>query len=185
MGIFNPKPMTYSLIRSTPSLIAVAAVLIFVAGCTQLPTAEVPEPSQSQAEVDPGQTEEPGAQDVAVECDQKNQLAIEEVINSQTKAFGESNYELAYSYASKSFRSGVSLEGFVAIISSSYGPLIESSKLRFSGCLVNPNTGLALIDVSFVQAGEFVYGLRYLVTDTQEGWKVQGASNLEVVGEGT
>jgi hypothetical protein len=185
LGIFDSEAKTHSLIKSTPRLIAAASVLIFVAGCTQLPTAEVPEPSQSQAESDSGQTEEPGAQDEAVDCNQKTQIAIEEVINSQTKAFAESNYELAYSYASESFRSGVSLEGFVAIIASSYGPLIESSKLRFSGCLVNPNTGFGLIDVSFLQAGDFVYGLRYLVTETQEGWRVQGASNLQVVGEGT
>ena len=185
MGIFDPEAKTYSLIKINSRIFASAAVLIFVTGCTPLPTADTPEPGQSQAEPDLGQTEERGAQNDPVACDQKTQIAIEEVINSQTKAFAESNYELAYSYASESFRSGVSLEGFVAIISSSYGPLIESSKLRFSGCLVNPNTGFGLIDVSFLQAGDFVYALRYLVTDTQEGWRVQGASNLEVVGEGT
>jgi hypothetical protein len=185
LRIFDSEAKTYSLIKNTSRLIAAAAVLIFVSGCTQLPTAEVQEPGQSQAESEPGQTEEPGAQNEPVDCDQKTQIAIEEVINSQTKAFAESNYELAYSYASESFRSGVSLEGFVAIIASSYGPLIESSKLRFSGCLVNPNAGFAVIDVSFLQAGDFVYGLRYLVTDTPDGWRVQGASNLQVVGEGT
>jgi len=185
VGIFDSEAKTYSHINITPSLLFVAAVSIFLAGCAPLPTAEAPESGQSQAEPSPSQSQDPEVQNEPTACDEKTQRAIEELINNQTKAFADRNFELAYSLASPFFRSSVSLDGFVAIISSSYGPLIDSSKLRFSGCLVNTNTGFALIDVSFLQAGEFVYGLRYLVTDTPDGWRVQGASNLEVVGEGT
>jgi hypothetical protein len=92
---------------------------------------------------------------------------------------------LAYSFASPSFRSNGSLDGFVAIIAGSYGPLIESSQLRFSSCLINASNGLGLIEVSFLEAGNSVYGLRYLMIETPDGWKVEGASNLQVVGEGT
>jgi hypothetical protein len=73
----------------------------------------------------------------------------------------------------------------VQIIASSYGPLIDSSQLRYSNCLVNTDVSFALIDVSFLQSGDFVYALRYLMTQTPDGWRVEGASDLEVVGEGT
>ena len=102
-----------------------------------------------------------------------------------TSAFATEDFELAYSFASPSFRSNVTLEGFVEIIAGSYGPLIESSELIFNDCLVDSDSGLALIDVRFLQAGNDVYGLRYLMMETMEGWRVQSASNLEVVGEGT
>ena len=42
-----------------------------------------------------------------------------------------------------------------------------------------------MIDVSFLQGGDFVYALRYLMVETSDGWRVDGASDLEVVGEGT
>ena len=124
-------------------------------------------------------------EDGPVECDASLQGGIESTVNAQTSAFSSDDFELAYSFASPSFRSNVTLEGFVGIIAGSYGPLIESSELIFSDCLVDLGSGLALIDVRFLQAGNDVYGLRYLMIETMDGWRVQGASNLELVGEGT
>lgn len=185
MGIFYPKVKAYSRKEINPRLILVSAVLVLLTGCTPIPIDEPPQLDQSQSEPSPSQSEGPNPENETIACDGLTQGEIEEVINSQTKAFSANDYELAYSFASPAFRSNVTLGDFVEIIASSYGPLIESSKLRFSGCLENTNTGLALIDVSFFQSGNSVYGLRYLLTDTQEGWRVQGASDLEVVGEGT
>jgi len=185
VGIFDSETKTYSQINIHLGLLFVAAVSIFLAGCSPSPNSAAPELGEPQAEPSPSQSEDTKFQNEPIACDEKTQTAIEETVNSQTKAFSDSDYELAYSFASPAFRSSVTLEGFVAIISSSYGPLIDSSNLRFSGCLVNADTGFALIDVSFLQAGKFVYGLRYLVTETLDGWRVEGASNLQVVGEGT
>jgi hypothetical protein len=162
-------------------------VLFLLVGCaqpqpnivseSQTPTAEVqPEPTQSEA---------PMIEGGPIDCDARVQGGIESTIKAQTSAFASDNFELAYSFASPSFRSSVTLEGFVKIIAGSYGPLIESSDLSFSGCLVDLSSGLALLDVRFLQAGNDVYGLRYLMMETMEGWRVQSASNLEVVGEGT
>ena len=143
----------------------------------ELPTAEAqPDPTQSQA---------PMTEDGPIACDASLQGDIESTVNAQTSAFSSDDFELAYSFASPSFRSNVTLEGFVGIIAGSYGPLIESSELIFSDCLVDLGSGLALIDVRFLQAGNDVYGLRYLMIETMDGWRVQGASNLELVGEGT
>ena len=158
-------------------LLVAVSVLAMITGCAQLEASQVPEPTASETE--------PAPDGEAVACSGSIQGEIENAINSQTSAFADNNFELAYSFASPSFRSNVSLEGFIQIIASSYGPLIESSQLRFSNCLLNTDTGFALIDVSFLEAGDYVYGLRYLMVQTSDGWRVEGAGDLEVVGEGT
>lgn len=168
-------------------LIVSVFLLVFLAGCTSPapPGTLEPEPMPQQSEPAPDQSGIPEAEEAPVACDQITKAAIEDTVNFQTRAFAANNYDLAYSFASPGFRSSVTLENFVEIIAGSYGPLIESSDLRFSDCLANPNGGLALIDVSFLQAGKFVYALRYLMVETSDGWRVEGASNLRVVGEGT
>ena len=119
-----------------------------------------------------------------MDCDAGVQGGIQSTVNAQTSAFASDDFELAYSLASPSFRSNFTLESFVEIIAGSYGPLIESSKLSFSDCLIDLASGLAVIDVRFLEAGNDVFALRYLMIETVDGWRVQGASNLQVVGEG-
>lgn len=173
--------------KTATRLIITIPVLLLLAGCTQPAALDAiePEATTSQAETEPTQSETPMAESLPVECSAEIQGEIETTVSSQTGAFAGNNFELAYSYASPSFRSNVTLERFVEIIAGSYGPLIGSSDLSFSDCLVNGDSGLALIDVRFLQAGNDVYALRYLMSQTSEGWRVQGASNLQVVGEGT
>lgn len=171
--------------KTASRLLITIPVLLLLAGCTQPLALDAiePEPTTSQAEPEPTETRDPMVQG-PVECSATAQRAIEKTVNSQTGAFAENDFELAYSYASPSFRSNVTLERFVEIIAGSYGPLIGSSQLSFSECLVDMDSGLALIDVRFLQSGNDVYALRYLTIETPEGWRVQGASNLQVVGEG-
>ena len=162
-------------------------VLLLLVGCAQPQARIVSESETPNAEAQPEstQSEAPTIEGGPIECDASLQGGIESTVNAQTSAFSSDDFELAYSFASPSFRSNVTLEGFVGIIAGSYGPLIESSELIFSDCLVDLGSGLALIDVRFLQAGNDVYGLRYLMIETMDGWRVQGASNLELVGEGT
>lgn len=173
--------------KTASRLLVTIPVLLLLAGCAQpqVPEVREPEPTASQAEAEPTQSETPLAESLPVECSAAIQGEIETTVNSQTGAFADSDFELAYSFATPSFRSNVTLERFIEIIAGSYGPLIGSSDLSFSDCLVNGDSGLALIDVRFLQAGNDVYALRYLMSKTSEGWRVQGASNLQVVGEGT
>ena len=165
---------------------AISALLLLV-GCVQ-PQARIVSESETptaEAQPEPTQSEAPTIEGGPIDCGASLQGGIESTVNAQTSAFSSDDFELAYSFASPSFRSNVTLEGFVGIIAGSYGPLIESSELIFSDCLVDLGSGLALIDVRFLQAGNDVYGLRYLMIETMDGWRVQGASNLELVGEGT
>jgi len=119
-----------------------------------------------------------------IDCDARVRGGIESTVNAQTSAFARDDFELAYSFASPSFRSNVTLEGVRGNYCRELWPANRVSKLIFNDCLVDSDSGLALIDVRFLQAGNDVYALRYLMTEAMDGWRVQGASNLQVVGEG-
>ena len=142
------------------------------------------EESAPQGEVEEEDSAEPepaGPQ----ECQEATQLSIEESIDTQTASFGQDDFDRAYSIASPSFQESVTLEGFIEIISGSYGPLIESSELAYRDCMVDSSEAIAIIDVRFIESGNAVYGLRYLMVNVEGTWRVDGASNLQVVGEGT
>jgi len=173
--------------KTARQLLYAIPFLLLLVGCAQPQANFVSEPETPTAEVqpEPTQGEAPMIENGPIDCDASVQGGIESTVNAQISAFASDNFELAYSFASTSFRSSVTLERFVEIIAGSYGPLIESADLSFTGCLVDLGSGLALIDVRFLQAGNDVYGLRYSMIETLDGWRVQGASNLEVVGEGT
>jgi hypothetical protein len=146
---------------------------------------EVPqEESAPQEEAEEENTSEPepaGPQ----ECKQATQTRIEDSIDTQTAAFGAGEFERAYAIASPSFQNSVTLEGFIEIISGSYGPLIESSELAYRDCMVDSSEAIAVIDVRFIESGNSVYALRYLMVKVDDVWRVDGASNLQVVGNGT
>lgn len=144
---------------------------------TPTQTAE-PTPSKTELETQEESTGSPQP------CGEETLNAIQETINSQISAFGGGDYEAAYDFASPVFQASVTLEGFVQIIEGSYGPLISSSSLVFSDCLTNEAETAGLVDVRFIQQSNDVYALRYLMINTENGWRVQGASSLQVVGEG-
>lgn len=167
------------------------ALIALLAGCASSVEPQVAltsaEPKQSpSASPSPSEEEslpEPEASE-PIACSEAAQAGIETTINAQTQAFSNEDFDLAYTFASPSFRANVPLASFVGIIAGSYGPLISSSTLSFRDCFTNPDASVGVVDVSFVQSGEDVYGLRYLMVETPDGWRVEGASNLEVVGKG-
>lgn len=166
-------------------------LLFFLVGCAQVTSdttqpakVESKEPTQSPTpETAPEPAPNAEAETSAV-CSSEVQGEIEATINAQVEAFGAADYETAYSYASEFFRAAVSLESFIVIIDDSYGPLITSSNLVFSNCLTGPQESIGIIDAKFLQQNNEVYSLRYLLLNSGQGWRVQGASNLQIVGEG-
>lgn len=174
-------------------LIAVFGVLLVpvLVGCqspgadgpvvNESPTSEHtnPEPTTPEESLEP---DSPVLQ--LVNCNDGDRVGMENTITSQTAAFGEGDFERAYSYASPSFQDAVSIDAFSALIATSYGPLTTSADLRFGQCLVDSESGMGTIDARFTQGGVDVLGLRYTMQDTPEGWRVDGASALEIVGGG-
>lgn len=139
----------------------------------------LPESTEQQQPADPG------AQALEFEaCGQIVQAGIAETISSQTDSFAVGDFKLAYSYASPSFRAAVGLESFIGIIQGSYGPLIGSSTLSFVNCVVDLTQQEAVIDVRFTEADTEVYALRYVLVNTDSGWRVDGASALAILGSG-
>ena len=139
--------------------------------------APAPDPQRPQAD--------PQADPQARTCSFDVTASIESSIRGQTEAFGAGDFELAYSFASPNFRKNVDLASFVRVIESSYGPLLGSTELRFSDCISNEEQTIGLIDVRFVEGETDLYGLRYLMVLADEGWRVEGASNLELVASGS
>lgn len=182
----------------------VLLLVVFLSGCSIQETAGSSVDSESQQNApsnndpddassddespggDQPETSEPeSTEPELVQCSQTEQSGIERTINAQTGYFAVGDFELAYSYASESFRSSVSLERFIQIIEGSYGPLISSSTLSFSNCLVNREASVAAIDARFSEDGTELYALRYVLVESDLGWRVDGASGLQSAGSGT
>ena len=143
------------------------------------PTESAPAPTpESRPENSP---EDPDASALR-ECSPDVAAQIEEVIRAQTAALAEGDFVTAHSYASASFRLGVSVQAFEALIVSDYEPLLTASRLEFSSCFEDPTYDAAAIDVQLGGAGDGVFQLRYGMVESEEGWRVNQASNLESLG---
>ena len=175
------------------------AALLLLAGCSAVITVEEPEvsspdaqatqpdssPEAKETERDTSDAEGDQSASSAVDCSADLQALIQASINSQTEAFAAEDFQLAYSFASPEFQKNIDLQAFINVISSSYGPLLSSSKLQFSNCYVSQDQSVGVIDVRFIEGSDALYALRYFLVFTEEGWRVEGASDLELVASGS
>ena len=141
-----------------------------------------PAPDKNQPQ-EPEPEPETEPEIAATPCSQTVQAGIESIIKTQTASFAVDNFELAYSYSSDSFQASVTLQRFIEIIQGSYGPLISSSTLSFENCIYFPES-LASIDVRFTDGETLVYALRYVMVESELGWRVDGAGALTEIGQG-
>ena len=179
--------------RDTIRLAQLFLMFGILAGCTSnVESAPIQTPSTSpsaETEVSPVPTEttspspEPecnGGSELEA-CANDVQLTMESSIRSQTEALVAGDFELAHSFASPTFQSNVSVDSFAFIISSSFRPLLTAENLTFSNCLNNQGQDLGVIDVRFVDSEGSLYGSRYLLVATDEGWRVDAAGNLALI----
>jgi hypothetical protein len=176
--------------RAMLRIASIVSLSLLLAGCSSAepasmqsipPASEVP----IEAEVAPPDPQEPESSAVPKECSLETQSLMAATIESQTSAFADEDFEKAYSFASPSFRSNVNIKSFVAIIAGSYGPLIVSTELAFADCVVSEDGSLGVIEVRFVEDGSELYAIRYLMVLTQEGWRVEAATELRVIAKGS
>ena len=161
---------------------------LLLAGCVmsapeQDVQAELPEQESSTPAPEENQPQEPEPEIETTLCSQTVQAGIESTIKTQTASFAVDDFELAYSYSSDSFQASVTLQRFIEIIQGSYGPLISSSTLSFENCIYFPES-LASIDVRFTDGETLVYALRYVMVESELGWRVDGAGALTEIGQG-
>ena len=181
------------MFRTVVSSALAGVALLGIVACSSAPVAEIEEqavPTPGEAPVEPDVIdEEPEADPLdgvnLVECDDLERQLVELPITQQTEAFAEGDFDTAYSMASPSFRAAVPLAAFQQLIDSSYGPLLRTTDLSFEDCLIERDLDFATIDARFTEGGQEVFGLRYVLSDTEEGWRVDGASDLQLVGTGT
>lgn len=170
-------------------VIAAVSLALVLSGCQAVADAEVEPPTTIEPEVvaEPVEPEpEPVEPEISlVPCDDQQREAVSQPITAQTEAFIAGDYEGAYQMATPAFRQAVPLGAFEELIRTSYGPLLESTDLQFGDCIIQSSGGAASMDVRFNEGGIDVFGLRYVLQNTEEGWRVDGASALAVVGSGT
>lgn len=69
-------------------------------------------------------------------CSREQKKLVQAHISSQIDAIAKQEWELAYSYASPGFRTGVAIEQFVFIIGAQYRMLVENEGYEFSACSI-------------------------------------------------
>lgn len=95
-------------------------------------------------------------------------------IKGQLAAFGKEDFESAYGFASDSFQSGRSLEDFVAIISGSYGFLLDSRSYSVGECIKDGEN--FFFDARVTTAAGQEYSMMYALEKTTDAWGVNAAT---------
>lgn len=111
------------------------------------------------------------------ECEPSEVTEVFEVVSGQAEALGQGDFAAAYQYASPVFRLGVTEAAFEQLITSSYRPLIEATRLEVTQCVIDPEREVVSLDVR-VTSDAGVWTLLYLIEGTEEGWRVGGAADL-------
>lgn len=172
---------------------AALGLLVVLVGCTPQASVEGDQPLDAPAQVEPERLEqdEPDGeeqptdaepQEVLSACESSERGQTQTIVQAQTGALGGGDFELAYSYATPGFQSAVSLEQFAGLIAASYQPLLGSADLEFGNCLIDQSATRVALDVVVRTTQGEALGLRYVLLDTEEGWRVDGASDFRLVG---
>lgn len=105
-------------------------------------------------------------------CTSTQADSVTKHISGQIDALAQNDWELAYSFASENFQSGVSLEDFSLVIGEQYSMLIENQGYQFSDCTVTDST---ITQVVAVTSGEQVFSLTYSLSVTGSALGVESA----------
>ena len=171
--------------------VGLLAGVVVVAGCTNTPGAEpgvnVPGPVPEESELAPAPEPEDEAEPEIVlrECRDAERVGAQNTVSDQTTALRDGDFEAAYSYASPSFQDTVSLEQFAGLIIASYQPLLEDVVLEFGDCVAGQDGDELSLDVVLRTDGANSLGIRYILVDTEQGWRVSGASDFRLAGQST
>ena len=95
-------------------------------------------------------------------------------IKGQLKAFGESEPDKAYSYASESFKQANSLEDFASIIVSQYTMLLDLKTYQVVSC--DKDGELYTFKVQITDNQSNAYSMEYVLSFSDKKWGVEGAS---------
>ena len=162
----------------------VLAALFVLAGCSAVSdekSSPLPQETPDATTETPAEELEP--QMILRDCRDSERVGAHNTVTAQTDALRAGDFEAAYSYASPSFQDTVSLEQFAGLILASYQPLLGDVVLEFGDCITDDSSEELSLDVVLRAEGQDSLGLRYILVDTDEGWRVSGASDFRLAGQ--
>jgi hypothetical protein len=106
--------------------------------------------------------------------------SVNKHISGQIDALADKDWDLAYSFASENFQSGVSIEDFTLIIDTKYPMLIENKGYEFSDCTV---TDSSITQEVGVTSGEQVFSLTYSLSVNDSTLGVESAVITKVASQ--
>lgn len=110
----------------------------------------------------------------ADECLAADLNQIHNVIEEQTRAMTNQDFQSARSYASQSFQATVPVALFASIISNEYPFLMQDPIITFNGCQLQGSLNY-LVSASFEVDGAS-YRLDYAMVKEESGWSINSAS---------
>lgn len=113
-------------------------------------------------------------------CNSSVADSVNQHISSQIDALADKDWDLAYSFASDNFQSGVSIEDFTLIIGTQYPMLIENKGYQFNECNVADSTITQEVDVT---SGKQVFSLTYSLTVNDSTLGVESAVITKVASQ--
>ena len=143
--------------------VAFLALIIFVTSCSAPSEKSNPNNSNLESIVQPTPT-----------CSNEEFKGGSVWIAGQLAAFGESEPDKAYSYASDEFKRANSLENFAAVIMSQYTMLLDIKDYKILSC--EKNGELFLFELRLSDNQSIEYKMEYILSLRNNKWGVDGAS---------
>jgi fructose-1,6-bisphosphatase/sedoheptulose 1,7-bisphosphatase-like protein len=109
-------------------------------------------------------------------CSSEQAQLVQAHISSQIDAMAKKDWELAYSFASPGFRSGVEIEQFIFIIGTQYAMLVENEGYEFSACTIASEK---LVQEIAVTSNAAVTNLTYILSVQKEVLGVDSATTSQ------
>lgn len=143
--------------------VAFLALIIFVTSCSAPSEKSNPNNSNLESIVQPTPT-----------CSNEEFKGGSVWIAGQLAAFGESEPDKAYSYASDEFKRANSLENFAAVIMSQYTMLLDIKDYKILFC--EKNGELFIFELRLTDNQSIEYKMEYILSLRNSKWGVDGAS---------
>lgn len=147
-------------------------------------TSDAPAPSDtSSPSVDPTPSTAPTSDETSpatpspdatasVQCTEDERAAMEEVVRDQLAAFSAGDFAAARDLASETFRAGIDLDDFEALITEEYPVVLADTDPAFGRCAATDPGGLLEVAVS---GPDGVAELVYLLVREDGRWAIEAA----------
>ena len=113
---------------------------------------------------------------VPATCGDAIESSVASILGSQLDAFVAGDFATAYGLASRSFRSGVDLDGFTRIIREGYPEVARSTAHDMASCVMSgPEVVFAVVAVTGANGRTVEIDYRFVLE--AGGWHVDGASS--------